>query len=67
MGDSRVYVGIDVYKELIEIDAISNIKAYKLERGNGGPGETIYLIVGNFGQGRLRQGKEAAAEREGRL
>jgi hypothetical protein len=45
MGDSRVYIGIDVYKELIKIDAISNIKAYKLKRGNGGPSEAVYLIV----------------------
>ena len=48
IGDSRVYIGINVYKELIKIDAISNIKAYKLERGNSGPGEAVHLIVGNF-------------------
>ena len=48
MGDFRVYIGINVYKELIEIDAISNIKAYKLKRGNGSPSKAIYLIIGNF-------------------
>jgi hypothetical protein len=48
IGDFRVYIIIDVYKELVEIDAISNIKAYKLKRGNGGPGEAIYLIIGDF-------------------
>ena len=46
IGDSRVYVGIDVCKELIKMDAISNVKAYKLKRGNGGPSETVYLIIG---------------------
>ena len=48
VGDSGVCVGIDVYKELIEIDTTSNVKAYKLEHGNCGPGEAIYLIVGDF-------------------
>jgi len=48
VGDFRVYIGINVYKELIKIDAISNIKAYKLKRGNGGPGEAVHLIIGNF-------------------
>jgi hypothetical protein len=48
VGDSRVYIGIDVCKELIKIDAISNVKAYKLKRGNGGPGEAVYLIIGDF-------------------
>ena len=48
VGDSGVCVGIDVCKELIEMDATSNVEAYKLERGNGGPGEAVYLIVGDF-------------------
>ena len=48
VGDSRVYIGINVCKELIEIDATSNVKAYKLKYGNGGPGEAVYLIIGNF-------------------
>jgi len=48
IGDSGVYIGINVYKELIKMDAISNIKAYKLNRGNGGPGEAVYLIIGDF-------------------
>jgi len=48
VGDSRVYIGINVYKELIKIDAISNVKAYKLKRGNGGLGKAVYLIIGNF-------------------
>ena len=48
IGDSGVYININVYKELIEMDAISNIKAYKLKRSNGGPGKAIYLIIGNF-------------------
>jgi len=30
------------------MDAISNVKAYKLKRGNGGPSKAIHLIVGNF-------------------
>ena len=47
-GDSGVCVGIDVCKELIETDATSNVEAYKLERGNGGPGEAVHLIVGDF-------------------
>ena len=41
-------IGINVYKELIEIDTISNVEAYKLKRGNSGPSEAIYLIIGNF-------------------
>jgi len=48
IGDFRVYIGINVYKELIEIDAISNVKAYKLKCGNGGPGKAVHLIIGNF-------------------
>jgi len=48
IGDSGVYIGIDIYKELIRIDAISNIKAYKLKRGNSGPSKAVYLIIGNF-------------------
>jgi len=48
VGDSRVCVGINVYKELIEMDAISNVEAYKLERGNGSPGEAVHLIVSDF-------------------
>ena len=48
IGDSRVYISINVYKELIEMDAISNVKAYKLKRGNGGPGEAVHLIIDNF-------------------
>jgi tRNA A58 N-methylase Trm61 len=48
VGDSRVCVGIDVCKELIEMDATSNVEAYKLERGNGGLGEAVHLIVGDF-------------------
>ena len=48
MGDSGVYIGINVYKELIKMDAISNIKAYKLKRGNGGPSKAVYLIIGDF-------------------
>src|SRR6266566_780046 len=45
IGDS---VDIDVCKELIETDATSNAKAYKLKRGNGGPSEAIYLIISDF-------------------
>jgi len=48
VGDSGVCVGINVCKELIEMDATSNVEAYKLERGNGGPGEAVHLIVGDF-------------------
>jgi len=48
VGDFRVYIGIDIYKELIEIDIISNVEAYKLKCGNYSPGEAIYLIVGDF-------------------
>jgi len=48
MGDSKVYISINICKELIEIDAISNIKAYKLKRGNGGPGKAVHLIIGDF-------------------
>ena len=48
VGDSGVYISINVYKELIKIDATSNVKAYKLKRGNGGPGEAVHLIIGNF-------------------
>ena len=48
MGDFRVYVSIDVYKELIRINAISNVKAYKLKRGNDSPSKAIYLIIGDF-------------------
>lgn len=38
VGDSGVYIGINIYKELIKIDAISNVEAYKLKRGNSGHG-----------------------------
>jgi len=48
VGDSGVCVGINVCKELIEMDAMSNVEAYKLKRGNGGPGEAVYLIIGDF-------------------
>jgi len=48
VGDFRVCVGINIYKKLIEMDAISNIKAYKLKCGNGGLGEAVYLIIGDF-------------------
>ena len=48
MGDFRVYISINIYKELIKIDAIGNIEAYKLKRGNGGPSKAIHLIIGNF-------------------
>jgi len=48
VGDSGVCVSINIYKELIKMDAISNVKAYKLKYGNSGPGEAIYLIIGNF-------------------
>jgi len=48
VGDFRVYIGINVYKELIKIDSISNIETYKLKRGNGGPSEAIHLIIGDF-------------------
>ena len=48
VGNSGVCISINIYKELIEIDAISNVKAYKLERGNGGLGEAVHLIIGNF-------------------
>ena len=45
VGDS---INIDICKELIEIDATSNTKAYKFKCGNGGPSEAVHLIVGNF-------------------
>jgi hypothetical protein len=48
VGDSGACVGIDIYKELIKMDAISNVEAYKLKRGNGGPSEAVYLIIGDF-------------------
>ena len=48
VGDFRVYIGINVCKELIEMDAISNVEAYKLKRGNGGPGKAVHLIIDNF-------------------
>jgi len=48
VGDSGVYISINVCKELIKMDAISNIKAYKLKHGNGGPSKAVHLIVGDF-------------------
>jgi len=48
VGDSGVYISINIYKELIKMDIISNVKAYKLKRGNGGPSKAVYLIIGNF-------------------
>ena len=48
VGDSGVYISINICKELIEMDAISNVKAYKLKRGNGGPGKAVHLIMGDF-------------------
>jgi len=48
VGDSGVYISINIYKELIKMDAISNIKAYKLKRGNSGFGKAVHLIIGNF-------------------
>ena len=48
LGDFKVYIGINVYKKLIKIDAISNIKAYKFKRSNASPGKAVYLIIGNF-------------------
>ena len=48
VGDSRVYISINIYKELIKINAISNVKAYKLKCGNGGPSEAVHLIIGDF-------------------
>ena len=48
MGDSRVYISINVYKELIKMDTINNVKAYKLKRGNSGPSKAVHLIIYNF-------------------
>ena len=48
VGDSGVCISINVCKELIEMDAISNVEAYKLNRGNGGPGKAVHLIIGDF-------------------
>ena len=48
IGDFRVYVSINIYKKLIKIDTISNVKAYKLKRSNSGPSEAVYLIIGDF-------------------